>query len=122
LDCPLYWRQGHVRNGAAQVLSEVIATLGLRLVIALVGRARSAAAPYTVAAYIVGAYWFASSTSFATPAVHAGPVAGATLSQESGPQMFRDFCSAELPEQLSRVLLIRWLLSEKLSAKSGASR
>jgi hypothetical protein len=32
-------------------------------------RARAEAVPYTVAAYIVGAYWFTSSTSFANPAV-----------------------------------------------------
>jgi glycerol uptake facilitator-like aquaporin len=46
-----------------------VATLGLLMVIALVSRARGSATPYAVAAYIVGAYWFTSSTSFANPAV-----------------------------------------------------
>jgi len=59
----------HIRSGASQIFSEGIATLGLLLVIALVSRVRTAATPYAVAAYIVGAYWFTSSTSFANPAV-----------------------------------------------------
>jgi glycerol uptake facilitator-like aquaporin len=39
------------------------------LVIAGCSRFHSAAAPYAVGAYITGAYWFTSSTSFANPAV-----------------------------------------------------
>ena len=59
----------HVRAGAAQALSEVVATFGLIAVIHGVSRARAAATPYAVAAYIVAAYWFTASTSFANPAV-----------------------------------------------------
>ena len=58
------------RASGAHFLSEVIATLGLLLVIfalARSGRARSA--PAAVGAYIGAAYWFTSSTSFANPAV-----------------------------------------------------
>lgn len=66
---PVLSASHHIRHGTAQIFSEGIATLGLLLVIALVSRARSAATPYAVAAYIVGAYWFTSSTSFANPAV-----------------------------------------------------
>jgi arsenate reductase len=61
------------RATPAHFLSEVIATLGLLLVIfALVrsGRARSAAA--AVGAYIGAAYFFTSSTSFANPAITIG--------------------------------------------------
>jgi glycerol uptake facilitator-like aquaporin len=50
-------------------VSEVIATFGLICVIALAGRKHVEFAPMTVAAYITGAYWFTSSTSFANPAV-----------------------------------------------------
>jgi len=50
-------------------LSEVIATFGLILTIALAGRKRAEAVPMTVALYITAAYWFTSSTSFANPAV-----------------------------------------------------
>ena len=64
---------GKHRASAAHFLSEVIATLGLLLVIfalARSGRARSA--PAAVGAYIGAAYWFTSSTSFANPAITIG--------------------------------------------------
>ncbi len=50
-------------------LSELIATFGLIATIALAGRRRVEAAPISVALYILAAYWFTSSTSFANPAV-----------------------------------------------------
>jgi arsenate reductase len=61
------------RATPAHFLSEVVATLGLLLVIfalARTGRARSA--PAAVGAYIGAAYWFTSSTSFANPAITIG--------------------------------------------------
>src|SRR3954447_4031174 len=59
-----------VRSGADLWFAEVIATLGLLLVIFGVVRAgRAALAPFAVAGYIAAAYWFTSSTSFANPAV-----------------------------------------------------
>ena len=61
------------RATPAHFLSEIIATLGLILVIfalARTGRAASAAA--AVGAYIGAAYFFTSSTSFANPAITIG--------------------------------------------------
>ncbi len=61
------------RASPAHFLSEVVATLGLILVIfalARSGRSRSAAA--AVGAYIGAAYFFTSSTSFANPAISVG--------------------------------------------------
>jgi arsenate reductase len=61
------------RASPAHFLSEVVATLGLIVVIfalARSGRARSAAA--AVGAYIGAAYFFTSSTSFANPAITIG--------------------------------------------------
>lgn len=57
------------RDGINLAFSELLATFGLIAVIALAGRKRVEWAPVTVAAYITGAYWFTSSTSFANPAV-----------------------------------------------------
>ena len=54
----------HARSGAAQLLSESIATFGLLLVVL---RAREPA--LAVGGYIAAAYWFTASTSFANPAV-----------------------------------------------------
>jgi len=51
-------------------LSEVVATFGLLLVIfGMVRAGREHAIPFAVGAYIGGAYFFTSSTSFANPAV-----------------------------------------------------
>lgn len=57
------------RVGSAQLLSEAVATFGLLGVVITVGRTRAAITPLAVAAYIVAAYWFTASTSFANPAV-----------------------------------------------------
>ncbi len=61
------------RASPAHFLSEIVATLGLIVVIfalARSGRSRSAAA--AVGAYIGAAYFFTSSTSFANPAITVG--------------------------------------------------
>ena len=57
------------RTGAAQWLSECVATFGLLLVILLGLRHRPQAIPVLVASWIFAAYWFTASTSFANPAV-----------------------------------------------------
>lgn len=61
------------RATSAHLLAEVIATLGLLLVIFSLARTRrSASAPAAVGAYIGAAYFFTSSTSFANPAISVG--------------------------------------------------
>ena len=58
------------RSGANLWLAEVIATLGLLLIVfSLLRTKRSNHIPYVVGAYIGSAYYFTSSTSFANPAV-----------------------------------------------------
>ncbi|MBV8756240.1 MAG: aquaporin family protein [Deltaproteobacteria bacterium] len=61
-----------VRAGFPKLLSEGVATFGLIGVVICVGRTRPAITPLAVAAYIVAAYWFTASTSFANPAVTIG--------------------------------------------------
>ncbi|CAB4953011.1 unannotated protein [freshwater metagenome] len=59
-----------VRSGSGILFSEVIATIGLLVVIYGTIRAKRAnLVPFTVAAWITGAYFFTSSTSLANPAV-----------------------------------------------------
>ncbi|MEZ5266495.1 MAG: hypothetical protein R2755_32935 [Acidimicrobiales bacterium] len=61
---------GHARSSGALWFSEVIATMGLLLVILGVVRSgKGHTAPFAVGGYIAAAYWFTSSTSFANPAV-----------------------------------------------------
>lgn len=59
----------HVRSTHGEVISEVVAAFGLWFVIATSSRANPAKTPAAVALYIVAAYWFTASTSFANPAV-----------------------------------------------------
>lgn len=60
----------HERTGSGLWLGEVVATLGLvLLVFGLLRNGNERAVPYAVACYIASAYWFTSSTSFANPAV-----------------------------------------------------
>jgi glycerol uptake facilitator-like aquaporin len=60
----------HQRHGGGVWLGEVVATLGLLVVIFGTVRARRPdRVAFAVGGYIVAAYWFTSSTSFANPAV-----------------------------------------------------
>jgi glycerol uptake facilitator-like aquaporin len=69
-DLPAVEWSTKVRSSGGLWLSEVVATAGLLLVIhGCVRGGRSAAVPFAVGAWIGGAYWFTSSTSFANPAV-----------------------------------------------------
>jgi len=63
------------RASGAHLFAEVIATLGLLLVIFSLARSgRASTAPAAVGAYIGAAYWFTSSTSFANPAISVGRI------------------------------------------------
>jgi glycerol uptake facilitator-like aquaporin len=66
-ELPLWQLGTRARTGAGQWLGEIIATFGLIAVIRGCRERREAAV--AVGAYITGAYWFTSSTSFANPAV-----------------------------------------------------
>jgi arsenate reductase len=66
------WSTTHRVTGA-HLLAEVVATVGLLLIIfSLVRSGRAGTAPAAVGAYIGAAYWFTSSTSFANPAITVG--------------------------------------------------
>jgi arsenate reductase len=68
------------RASSAHFLAEVMATVGLVLVIfALARTGRSQSAPAAVGAYIGAAYFFTSSTSFANPAITVGRMFSATF-------------------------------------------
>ncbi|GAA1764721.1 MIP/aquaporin family protein [Nocardioides hankookensis] len=60
----------HERGGSGQLVGEVVATLGLVLVVFGTLRSpRIETVAFAVGGYIAAAYWFTSSTSFANPAV-----------------------------------------------------
>jgi arsenate reductase len=63
----------HTRATSAHAFSEVVATMGLIILIfALHRTGRGSATPAAVGAYIGSAYFFTSSTSFANPAIAVG--------------------------------------------------
>jgi glycerol uptake facilitator-like aquaporin len=63
----------HARDGGNLWLAEVVATFGLVLVVfGVVRSGRGSQVGLAVGAYITGAYWFTSSTSFANPAITVG--------------------------------------------------
>jgi glycerol uptake facilitator-like aquaporin len=67
---PAVSQSTHTRGGGGLLLGEAVATFGLVLVVfAVVRSGRKSQVGYVVGAYITGAYWFTSSTSFANPAI-----------------------------------------------------
>ena len=85
------------RASPAHFLSEVIATLGLMLVIfALARSGRSHSTPAAVGAYIGAAYFFTSSTSFANPAITVGRSLSNTFAGIA-PSSVPEFCRGPDP-------------------------
>jgi glycerol uptake facilitator-like aquaporin len=68
-DLPILQLSEHVRTGLPQWVAEVVATFGLLMVIWGCRAHKEPVTAFAVAAYIMGAYWFTASTSFANPAV-----------------------------------------------------
>ncbi|HZU61768.1 MAG TPA: MIP/aquaporin family protein [Solirubrobacteraceae bacterium] len=97
------------RGSPAHLLSEVIATLGLLLVIFALARTRRAgsAAP-AVGAYIGAAYFFTSSTSFANPAISIGRMFSNTFAGIA-PASVPGFVLAQLAATAIAVVAIRML-------------
>ena len=97
------------RASPAHLFAEVIATLGLLLVIfALVRSGRAATAPAAVGAYIGAAYWFTSSTSFANPAISIGRIFSDTFAGIA-PASVPAFVVAQLVGGAAALVLIRVL-------------
>jgi glycerol uptake facilitator-like aquaporin len=105
---PLFFSSQHVRTGPAQWWSEFIATFGLLAVILGASRKRPDAVPYAVAYYIVAAYWFTSSTSFANPAVTLARAASDTFAGIR-PADVPGFVVAQLVGALAASTLFGWM-------------
>lgn len=68
-DLPILQASTKVRTGIGQWTGELVATFGLILTILGTVKYRKEWVAPSVALYIVAAYWFTSSTSFANPAI-----------------------------------------------------
>jgi arsenate reductase len=108
----------HHRASAAHVFAEVIATLGLLLVIFSLARTgRAASAPAAVGAYIGAAYWFTSSTSFANPAITVGRMFSDTFAGIA-PASVPGFVVAQLVGGVVAIVVIRTLYVEAIRSRA----
>ena len=97
------------RATAGHFLSEIIATLGLMLVIfALARSGRSRVTPAAVGAYIGAAYFFTSSASFANPAITIGRMFSNTFAGIA-PSSVPVFITAQVGGGIAGVIIIRFL-------------
>ena len=113
----LFMLSTHQRSGGSQMFSEFVATFGLVSVIWGCARTRAAVVPFAVAAYIVAAYWFTASTSFANPAVS---LARAFTDTFAGirPADVPGFVTAQCVGGAVATPLFRWLVPA-LPARAG---
>ncbi len=107
---------GHERDGSGIWLGEVVATLGLQLIIFGAARSgRSDRVAYAVGGYITAAYWFTSSTSFANPAVTIARMLSDTFAGIA-PASVAMFIAMQLIGGVLGVLLIRALFPTTAAA------
>jgi glycerol uptake facilitator-like aquaporin len=105
---PIITISRHVRSGPAQMFSEFVATFGLLSVIWGCSRHRSNTVPFAVGSYIVAAYWFTASTSFANPAVSIARSLSDTFAGIR-PVDLPFFIAAQIAGAIAATLLFRWL-------------
>jgi len=107
------------RGSPAHLLAEVIATVGLLLVIFALARTRRASgAPAAVGAYIGAAYFFTSSTSFANPAISVGRIFSNTFAGIA-PAAVPGFVIAQFVGCAAAVLAIRVLYPDVTPAEAA---
>lgn len=116
-DLPVLQLSVKARSGLGQWTGEAIATFGLILTILGTVRHRPAAVPASVALYIVAAYWFTSSTSFANPAI---TIARSLSNSFSGiaPHDVPPFIAAQLIGAAAGAALAHFLFDERPRALS----
>jgi glycerol uptake facilitator-like aquaporin len=111
-DLPAINASAKLREGPAQFLGELVATFGLIGVIKLGARFHPQLVGIMVSSYIIAAYWFTSSTSFANPAVTVARSLSNTfagIASSSVPM----FIAAQLTGTIAAIFVFRWLLAEE---------
>lgn len=108
-DQPLIQFSQKLRAGPAQFAAEMVATFGLVFTILTVLRASASAVPAAVGLYIMAAYWFTASTSFANPAVTIGRTLTNTFAGIY-PANAPAFIAAQIIGAVLAYLVCRWLL------------
>lgn len=111
---PILQLSTHARGTVGELIGEFVATFGLLGLILSTSRHAPSSVPYAIAAYITGAYWFTSSTSFANPVV---TIARSLTNTFAGiqPANVLPFIAAELVGGVSAVAMFGWLLGGRQS-------
>lgn len=109
-DLPILQLSAKTRFGTGQWVSEVVAAGGLLLTIFAALRSSAHSVAQAVSFYIVAAYWFTASTSFANPAV---TIARALSNTFAGirPADVPAFVAAQFLGCILAVLLARWFFA-----------
>jgi glycerol uptake facilitator-like aquaporin len=112
---PLWQISTKLRDGPSQGFSEFVATFGLIGTIVGTQRHRPDFTPVAVGLYIISAYWFTASTSFANPAV---TIARSLSDSFAGiaPVSAPLFIAAQLAGTLAAVVTFGWLFKEEARA------
>ncbi len=106
-DLPVWQLSTTIRTGPGQWLAEAIAAFGLLLAIfGCVANAPGTTA-YAVGLYIVAAYWFTASTSFANPAVTIARALSDTFAGIA-PSGILAFIAAQIVGAMAATALARW--------------
>jgi glycerol uptake facilitator-like aquaporin len=105
---PVFFVSHHARGGLPALFAEFVATFGLLLVVWGCSRYRSNLTAVAVASYIVGAYWFTASTSFANPAVAIARSLSDTFAGIA-PADVPGFIVAEFAGALAATAFVAWL-------------
>jgi len=120
-DMPLMQTASKVRTGPGQWFAEGVATFGLILTILGTLIARPTAVAVNVGLYIIAAYWFTASTSFANPAV---TVARAFSDTFAGirPDDVAAFIAAQLAGAVLAMGVAGWLFRAGAAKTDSTSR
>lgn len=109
---PIWQISTKFRDGPAQGFSEFVAAFGLLGTILSTQKFKSEGTPVAVGLYIIAAYWFTASTSFANPAV---TIARSLSDSFAGiaPVSVPLFIAAQFAGAGAAVAVFGWLLSEE---------
>lgn len=112
-ELPVWQLSTHARTGGGQWFAEGVATCGLLLTICGCSARKSEATPFAIGLYIMAAYWFTASTSFANPAVTVARSLSDTFAGIA-PGGVPAFVASECAGMAAALVLSRWLWRTRL--------
>jgi glycerol uptake facilitator-like aquaporin len=120
-EAPLFQLSVKARAGPAQWFAEWVATFGLVLTILLTRLVQGGVVAASVGLYIVAAYWFTASTSFANPAVTIARSLSDTFAGIA-PADVPGFIVAQILGALAAAALGHWLFARARASRKAKSR